>query len=321
MFHKKLAAAALCAVVALAGCGSAAKSESTASSAAESTESTAESTESNAESTEGTADSTESEAVSTVDDAEVVDEEPSEDTIADFIELSEYKGLGIVSEEAAEGDTANIDFVGYRDGEAFDGGSGKNYNLVLGSGSFIDGFEDQLIGAKAGDQVTVKVTFPENYSATELAGQDATFEVTVNSVYKKTPEDAFQELMKNSTVLQYPSSYIDMWVQVEKDMYASYASYYSMEVDAFMETYGITEENLQEYAKEATKSQLTAEAVLAAEGITSDSDEFAEAEKVVLVSSDYESKEAVLEDGVSEAQYVYAVKTQAAYDQLTKYSA
>lgn len=92
-----------------------------------------------------------------------------------------------VSEKAKEGDTVNIDYVGTIDGEEFDGGSAEGYDLELGSGSFIDNFEDQLVGSGAGDKVTVKVTFPEDYSQESLQGKAAEFAVTVNSV-KRAPE-------------------------------------------------------------------------------------------------------------------------------------
>lgn len=83
---------------------------------------------------------------------------------------------------AAEGDEALIDFIGYIDGNAFPGGSGEDYPLTLGSGTFIPGFEEQLVGAAAGDRVDVNVTFPENYGAAEFAGKDALFQVTVKEV-------------------------------------------------------------------------------------------------------------------------------------------
>jgi trigger factor len=83
---------------------------------------------------------------------------------------------------AADGDTVNIDYKGLKDGVPFDGGTAEGQSLKLGSGSFIPGFEDQLVGAKAGDDVEVKLTFPEEYPAEELAGQDAVFEVKVNGV-------------------------------------------------------------------------------------------------------------------------------------------
>jgi trigger factor len=83
---------------------------------------------------------------------------------------------------AETGDKLTIDFVGKIDGEAFEGGAAEGANLVLGSGQFIPGFEDQLVGAKAGDEVEVKVTFPAEYQAEHLAGKDAVFAVTVKAV-------------------------------------------------------------------------------------------------------------------------------------------
>jgi len=91
-------------------------------------------------------------------------------------------------EKAQKDDVAVIDFAGSIDGVAFEGGTGNDFSLTLGSGQFIPGFEDQLIGAKAGDQVEVKVTFPAAYHAAEMAGKDAVFAVTVKEV--KAPGDA-----------------------------------------------------------------------------------------------------------------------------------
>ena len=86
---------------------------------------------------------------------------------------------------AANGDPVVIDYEGSVDGEKFDGGSANNYSLELGSGSFIPGFEDQLVGHKSGDDVDVKVTFPEDYHAKELAGKDALFKVKVHEIKEK----------------------------------------------------------------------------------------------------------------------------------------
>lgn len=85
-----------------------------------------------------------------------------------------------------DGDTVNIDYVGYIDGVAFAGGNtnGQGADLTIGSGSYIDDFEDQLVGAHPGDQVEVNVTFPEDYGNEELNGKDATFDVTVNGIYE-----------------------------------------------------------------------------------------------------------------------------------------
>lgn len=91
-------------------------------------------------------------------------------------------------EAAAKDDVATIDFLGSIDGVPFDGGKGENFNLTLGSGQFIPGFEDQLIGAKSGESRDVKVMFPAEYHAPDLAGKDAVFAVTVKEI--KTPEEA-----------------------------------------------------------------------------------------------------------------------------------
>jgi trigger factor len=91
-------------------------------------------------------------------------------------------------EAAVLDDIVQIDFVGSVDGVEFDGGKGEDYNLTLGSGQFIPGFEEQLIGAKAGEQRDVKVTFPAEYQSADLAGKDALFVVTVKEI--KTPEEA-----------------------------------------------------------------------------------------------------------------------------------
>ena len=113
---------------------------------------------------------------------------------------NERKNLAelVVKEGAAEnGDTVVIDFVGSVDGVEFDGGKGENFSLGLGSGQFIPGFEDQLVGAKAGDEVEVKVTFPEDYQAADLAGKAAVFVTKVNEVKAKEVPALDDELAKD----------------------------------------------------------------------------------------------------------------------------
>lgn len=92
------------------------------------------------------------------------------------------------AQKSKSGDQVTIDFKGFVDGEAFEGGEAEDYPLVLGSNSFIPGFEDQLVGVKAGDEVKVEVKFPEEYGAAHLAGKDATFECKIKAV--KAPVDA-----------------------------------------------------------------------------------------------------------------------------------
>ncbi len=105
----------------------------------------------------------------------------------------------------ADGDTITLDFEGFVGGEAFDGGKGENYELKIGSGSFIPGFETQIIGHKIGEEFDVNVTFPEEYSAKDLAGKPATFKCTVKSV-KQLPEldDEFvKDVSEFDTVDEY----------------------------------------------------------------------------------------------------------------------
>ncbi|MCP1125371.1 trigger factor [Bacillus sp. AFS018417] len=135
-------------------------------------------------------------------------------TVKPEVKLGEYKGLTVekvdttVTDEDVEnelkslqerqaelavkedgtvenGDTAVIDFEGFVDGEAFEGGKGENYSLAIGSNTFIPGFEEQLVGLKAGEQKEVEVSFPEEYHAAELAGKPATFKVTVHEIKVK----------------------------------------------------------------------------------------------------------------------------------------
>ena len=98
---------------------------------------------------------------------------------------------------AANGDIATIDFEGFVDGVAFDGGKGSDYALTLGSGTFIPGFEDQLVGANTGDHVEVKVTFPEEYQAKELAGKEAVFQCDVKKIETKEVPELDDEFAKD----------------------------------------------------------------------------------------------------------------------------
>ena len=98
---------------------------------------------------------------------------------------------------AANGDITTIDFEGFVDGVAFDGGKGSDYALTLGSGTFIPGFEDQLVGANTGDHVEVKVTFPEEYQAKELAGKGAVFQCDVKKIETKEVPELDDEFAKD----------------------------------------------------------------------------------------------------------------------------
>lgn len=197
-----LTAAVAVSVMALAACGSSNKTPEATTAAAEATEASASDT---ATASQLSADDPEIQALEATEVPELpkfsdmgtvklcdltgitVETSPKltvdEDMVNSQIDYLRKNYLTETEDAAKEGDTVNIDFVGKMDGEAFDGGSGTGYDLVLGSGSFIDGFEDQLIGAKKGEKLEVNVTFPESYpNNPDLAGKPAVFDVTVNKV-------------------------------------------------------------------------------------------------------------------------------------------
>ncbi|PLC17852.1 trigger factor [Bacillus paralicheniformis] len=147
-------------------------------------------------------------------------------TVKPEVKLGEYKGLGIEKDDTAvtdedvqnelkslqerqaelvvkedgkveEGDTVVLDFEGFVDGEAFEGGKAENYSLEVGSGSFIPGFEDQLVGLEAGAEKEVEVTFPEEYHAEELAGKPAVFKVKIHEIKAKELPELNDEFAKD----------------------------------------------------------------------------------------------------------------------------
>jgi len=130
------------------------------------------------------------------DETEVVVEKGDIASVIERLQKSQVKFEEEKGRKAEQGDQLHIDFVGSIDGEAFDGGKGEDVALVLGEGRFIPGFEDQLIGHKAGDDLTVKVTFPEQYQAAHLAGKAASFATTVKSVGKPVTAENEDDLAK-----------------------------------------------------------------------------------------------------------------------------
>ncbi len=181
---------------------------------------------------EVTLDGTVTEAPAATDDAnaETPVEAPVKEAyeVSDYITLGEYKGLPVtytklevtdadidaaiqtdleenatdeeVTDRAVEtGDVVNIDYEGLKDGVAFEGGTAQGYDLEIGSGSFIPGFEDGLIGAKVGEEVSIDLTFPADYSSAELAGQAVVFKVKVNSIKVSVVPELSEDFVKNNT--------------------------------------------------------------------------------------------------------------------------
>lgn len=116
----------------------------------------------------------------------------------------------------AEGDTVNIDYTGKVNGKEFEGGSAEGYDLTLGSGSFIDGFESGLVGKKTGDEAELALTFPEDYSDEDLAGKDVVFSVKINSATRKSVPQLNSDFVKNNTEYESVEEYTKA---VEKQLY------------------------------------------------------------------------------------------------------
>lgn len=124
----------------------------------------------------------------------------------------------VTDREVKEGDVVNIDYVGTVDGEEFDGGNsnGQGYDLTIGSNTFIEGFEDQLIGHKPNETVEVKVTFPDNYTTEELAGKDAVFKTTIHYISETVEPELNDEFVKENLQDMYGyTSVKDMKKQIK----------------------------------------------------------------------------------------------------------
>lgn len=141
-------------------------------------------------------------------DTSVTDEEIEEEINKE--RENNARTVTVEDRPVADGDTAVIDFEGFVDDEPFEGGKGENHSLVIGSHSFIDTFEEQLIGKNTGDELEVKVTFPEEYHAEELAGKPAVFKVKINEIKaKELPElddDFAQDVSEFDTLKEYQES-------------------------------------------------------------------------------------------------------------------
>ena len=144
---------------------------------------------------------------------EVTDEEVNEEI--DKVRDQNSRTITVEDRAVANGDTAVIDFEGFVDGEAFEGGTGNDFPLVIGSHSFIDTFEDQLIGKNTGDEVEVNVTFPEDYQAAELAGKPAMFKVSIKEIKCKELPELDDEYVKDISECETVDAYKE---QIKSDL-------------------------------------------------------------------------------------------------------
>lgn len=160
-------------------------------------------------------------------DAPVVTDEYL-DSYIDYVLQSNMVKTEITDRPVEEGDIVNIDYEGKIDGVAFDGGTAQGYDLTIGSGAFIDGFEDGLIGAQSGETLDVNVTFPEDYPGEEVAGKDAVFTVTVNSISVESLPELTDEFVQGldvgvNTVEEYRQYAYDLLMEEEQNTHDSNA--------------------------------------------------------------------------------------------------
>ena len=198
--YVKLTLCGLAAAMLVAGCSKKAEEPETTS-AAETTETTAAVTDKGTVSKLGAYKGVEITKMST----EVTDEEL--DARIQSILKANPEYIEITDRPAQNGDMVNIDYVGMKDGVAFEDGTAEGYDLELGSGSFIEGFEEGLVGAKTGDELSLNLTFPENYGNADLAGQAVVFDVTVNKI------EEIKEAVLDNNFVQRMSDFtsVDEW--------------------------------------------------------------------------------------------------------------
>lgn len=306
-----------------------------------------------------------------------------------FVTLGEYKGLELektvqtVTEEDIDsriatalsenpieltdsdaavemGDTINLDYSGSIDGVVFDGGTAEGQTLVIGSGSFIDDFEEQMVGMKAGESGTVEVTFPEDYKSEDKRGKDAVFAVTVNSISRpasevteewllnytnyKTMDEyregvraelqkeyetnaeyemavaAWEKVYPTATFLQYPKDLVDKYFEEQKASYEYYAAVYEMEYDEFLEYAEISEEDMQITAVSSVQMTLVLNYICDREGITEDSEVYQNKLNELVASNGFSSIDEAIAYGISEANIDYAVKYDLTMETLLKYA-
>ena len=233
-------------------------------------------------------------------DTSVSDEEV--DTEIETQRNANARTITVTDRAVQEGDTAVIDFEGFVDGVAFEGGKGENHPLEIGSHSFIDTFEDQLVGKNTGDEVEVNVTFPEQYQAAELAGKPAVFKVKINEIRaKELPElnDEFvQDVSEFDTMAEYredvkkklqerkenaakgtkedeaikkiidkskmeiPEAMIDMQAQGMIDEFAQRIAAQGMSFDQYLQFSGMTVDKLKEQVRPEALQRIQSSLVL-----------------------------------------------------------
>lgn len=181
----------------------------------------------------------------------------------DYILENSKETMEVTGRTVMSGDVVNIDYVGTKDGVAFEGGTAQGYDLQIGSGTFIPGFEDGLIGCNIGDTIDLNLTFPEQYHSEELAGQDVVFTVTINSITELVKPELTDEYVQSigmeecQTVDQF---YEVVRTSLEEDATATYENELQIQIaEKLMENCEFSEEvpeSLLNYYKEQMRADI-----------------------------------------------------------------
>ena len=214
--------------------------------------------------------------------------------------LGTYKEVKVPPKKTVveQGDTVNIAFIGRLDGEAFEGGTAESYDLTIGSGAFIPGFEEGLIGKEVGGTYELPLTFPEEYSNNpDLAGKEVVFEVTVHEIQDVSPEEYVLQAFIESSEFDCAESDLESIKAYMRQEYEGYAASAQMELKDFLAYYyGLTEEEFEtiiaENAETALKSYLAVQAIIDAEQISVNEEEYTKSLSELAETYQAESPEA-----------------------------
>ena len=241
-----------------------------------------------------------------IPESEITVEDSEVDTEVDSLMANFQTENQIKDRAVKDGDVVNIDYVGTIDGKEFDGGSAEGANLTIGSGSFIDDFEDQLIGHKPGEEVQVKVTFPDDYSTEDVAGKDAVFATTINYISETVTPDLTDDFVKENLQEAYGyTSVDDMRKKIRQNLENNNKYNYVW-------TYMMDNSTFEEIPKELVEPQLNVmidglEASLSLQGATLED---------YLTSSGYEDEEELRDAYYADCENM--VKTYLIADKVAK---
>ena len=321
---KKFLVCALALTFALTGCsGSSSKpaSDTSTAEAAAATESAAEEAVEEAEETIEDEAATETNSVYQQDLAiEVSDKNLADNKASDFVTIGDYKAINasLPEDTAAEsGMTANIAFAGTVVGEDAprDGMTADSYDLELGSGTFIPGFEDALIGHKAGETVEFTIPFPENYGETTLAGKDTDWTVTINSLSKGSITTLFGDFVNAAEISSLPKDLYDEVTAYVTAIYTRSAEDNEQSLEDFLASNNI---DMEPDIRSQCRAWLVSSAVLEAEGITEDSQEYIDMMSRILEVYGYKTLDAATGSGIPEAFIRSATASQLAIQIIEK---